>query len=226
MYAVLNSKYIAASQHFTEKDSSRPYTEGIYIEPHPSGGVYIVATNGAALSVFYDAEGSADKDVLVSLNKNFLAEIRKQEEAVVVLEGEPGNSAATLVRKIKAGGLNDYLDVAERGAKHPNWITAIGDVFMDWSFPAWRRVIPRPAEKQPQSFSVQKKVFDMFFKAFGELGLKGVDNHVCLHQSEASGAILVRTEQVPEFLGVAMPVNFNPSFMPDWLESSHELQAA
>lgn len=53
----------------------RQYLTGILIEPAPQGGVYIVATNGAAMGVAFDAEGTASGRILIDPDEAFIMEL-------------------------------------------------------------------------------------------------------------------------------------------------------
>lgn len=54
---------------FRGRSETRYYLKGVRIEPHPSAGVYIVATCGASMLVLHDPEGRAARPVTVRLRK-------------------------------------------------------------------------------------------------------------------------------------------------------------
>ncbi len=71
LHAKVSAKWIPVLRHFmsdlNEEDSYRPRTHGLHIEPHPEGGITVMATNGSMMAVVHDKEGETTKPVRVMI---------------------------------------------------------------------------------------------------------------------------------------------------------------
>lgn len=56
-----NGFLFAAVALFQADDDPRDFLQGVMVEPHPFGGVYIVATDGAQICVAHDPRGECDR---------------------------------------------------------------------------------------------------------------------------------------------------------------------
>ena len=56
----VNAALFAAVRTAMSKEETRYYLRGVFVEPHPYGGVLLVATDGHRLGIAHDPEGSID----------------------------------------------------------------------------------------------------------------------------------------------------------------------
>jgi hypothetical protein len=78
--ARVNSTYLAAITCFAAKNDVRFYLEGVYIAPHPQGGVLIVATDGHCMGLMHDPDGFANAPIILrSPDGDFLKALKARD---------------------------------------------------------------------------------------------------------------------------------------------------
>ena len=142
--ARVNPKYFAAITLFMAKQDVRYYLNGVSVEPHPDGGVLLVATDGHRIGVLHDPDGWCESKFIVgNISKALLlackAKVRKtdlHEAPAALWIGETGSLVVS-------------LPVVAKGetAAHEEPADAFGPLvrfmcktsIVDGKFPDWRR---------------------------------------------------------------------------------------
>lgn len=115
----VNAKFLAACSLFTAKTDDRPYITGVSIEPHRDGGALMVATNGHIILACHDKEAVIESPILVKPGTKMTKRWREGEIEI-------GSDAMILQSGKTAGSL-----------------IAIERLEGEWTFPDWRRNLPR-----------------------------------------------------------------------------------
>ncbi len=71
-HAKISAKWIPVLRHFMSdfENTFSPRTHGLHIQPHPEGGVTVMATNGKMMAIVRDEAGSSTKAVRVAISKD------------------------------------------------------------------------------------------------------------------------------------------------------------
>ena len=128
--ATISAKYLPLlSAARAGKGEIRSMLQGIFIEPHPTKGAYLVATDGHRIAVVYDESATADFPLLIDPDKN-------------VVRASPSADLA------KFDGKQCVLTNGEE-------IVLVGQApLADGIFPNWKAVIPSGEDKLvPASFN-------------------------------------------------------------------------
>ena len=121
--------HTAASTELT-----RYYINGVYIEPAPTGGALLVATNGHRMIVIHDPEGLCTKSAIVKLPRFALAQCKTpkmfttKRRLVINLEQD-----SATVEEVTPPNALDVIQALLTAHK----------VIIDGTFPDWRRVVPQ-----------------------------------------------------------------------------------
>lgn len=178
---------------FTSSDNTRYYLNGVYVEPHPCGGVNLVATDGHRMMVVYDRTGAADSPVIVQLSKEALRACKPK-----------GTKYARDCRVLTVAP--DGLATVYSSADGAEIIVATSkDSLVDGSYPDWRRVLPTGYGQHTGWFN-PRLVAD-FAKAGEDLGAHfDKARHFKMAGGDDGGPCLIRFVSIPEAVGVLMPV--------------------
>jgi DNA polymerase III sliding clamp (beta) subunit (PCNA family) len=188
-------------------EETRYYLNGVHIEAHPSGGAFIVSTDGHRMIVAYDKTGScgAKDSAIVKLHKGVLAACK------------PANKDASR-RRLAIDLSAKTASVCEDGMA----VAVMPDALIDGRFPAWQRVVPKAQVKQararPTAFSAA------FLADWAKIGADisktiGGSATVRVGLSDAVTATVIRYDD-PTIFGLLMPMRttidgFLPPFMSD-----------
>lgn len=190
---------------FISTEETRYCLMGVAIQPAANGAI-CVSTDGHRLGACHDPDGLATEAVIVKLP----SQIR--------MPSMKGLLASPWLVGIGTGGGKGHISVVEPNAKgeEDTALSAIervedcsiriGRAFIDGTFPDWRRVIPKPNEKDIiRGFNAE------YFKAFGK--------HITLRGASPADAHLIEIQTEPNFLGVLMPMRVeSKGKLPDWLD--------
>lgn len=99
-----------------ERDDPRFYLCGVHCEPHPAGGVLLVATDNHRLICVHDADGTCLKPITVLLDKPLLAACGKTRSANPRLKvGLKGDAV------LDEGAIERKQDSCSVEAIYPDW---------------------------------------------------------------------------------------------------------
>jgi hypothetical protein len=140
-------------------DEMRPHLKGVHIEPHPVAGAIMVSTDGRRMVVVHDPEGVCDETKIIKLPRFALAECRVSKMFGMRRRLDIGASAT--ITEV-APGKKATDPKTERAV-----LSAFG-VFVEGTYPDWRRVVP---EAPKGAMASEPVTFDSkYLKAFGDLG--------------------------------------------------------
>lgn len=201
-----STEYIQIVSRFISREETRYYLCGIHFQPHPKGGLVIVATDGHRLGAIYDKDGIFEGDpVTIPFGKDFLKSL-EHRRATHYVWSENISRAKAHSEKIK-----EKFFAIDEPTLSMEYAKAI-----DGTFPDWQRVIPKKVVKTDYFnfnpiYLADFKSTDSKFSAVRIYGGEKMEPH------------LVRIAGIPEFLGILMPMNIhndkefsNP--MPDFVE--------
>jgi hypothetical protein len=123
----------AAVALFQADDDPRDYLQGVFVEPHPLGGVYIAATDGAQICVAVDSLGEAEAPAIYRTDPALLQAAQAPGMAVVAEKG------LLLVRHIDTE-VDERIRLADPEIEDPN------------RFPEWRQVVRNLFTARDQSW--------------------------------------------------------------------------
>ena len=192
---IVNARFLAMASAFQSSDPGRSHLNGVAIQPHPSGkGVFLISTDGHRMAVFHDVDGIAPHDAIFPVTRDMLTAIKAL---------------------VKRAGDTAVVEFADTKAN-------IGDVSLPalvigGTFPAWRRVIPPVAD--PAKFAPLATYNPSYLGAFAFKGWRVKDAPIELFNNDGESPVIIRLPDVPEFLGVLMPVRSTGDIepLPDWL---------
>lgn len=188
---ITRPEFLAAASLMTSKKATRYYIGGVHIEPAPSGGVLLVATNGPSLVVFHDKEGIADGEYTIPVSHYlFTAATHSSDgpkrDQYLQVEGD-------LLSLISPKGKELYLErFSAIDGKFVNWRGVVPNLFVDGiNQLAFDADLLRKYSKVNQIAYGQKK-----------------DPYICMsHGSdEKFSTILVTPVDSKEWFGLSMPV--------------------
>lgn len=134
--ARVNPRYFAGIERFAAVKDVRFYLCGVFIEPHPHGGVTIVATDGCIMAAAYDPDGWCAEPIIVGdITKPLLTACKKR--------GLPSARAEQLWIAKDCAVVSSSAETEPppapfgEAALHSSKISII-----DGKFPDWRRPMP------------------------------------------------------------------------------------
>lgn len=187
---------------FQAKGDIRYYLNGVLVEKHPEKGVYLVATNGHALGVFYDASAeyeAAAPYVIVDLAPAAAMHCKAKRPNPL-----PRKVSVEIADPDKVRGAARIVD--KNGAE---FFIQPGNCLIDGKFPDWRRVVP-PFEKMVRGLPARinhtylRQVFDVA-AAKENRDFCGIASFV-ESGKEDSGVAVFHWETVPNGCALVMPM--------------------
>jgi DNA polymerase-3 subunit beta len=183
---------IAHSAVSTEE--TRYYLNGVFVAPHPNGGVVAVATDGHRLVAAHDEDGEATESAIVMMEKNGLAMCLRGREAA--------RRILSIDTAANTGAFTDIVDAKEVK------IGSIGVTIIDGVFPDWFRVLP-PAIKQkdvkPVAFN-PRYLKDLAALAIDVMKHESAAISMQLWPSDGGSAVLVRWPGFDAVVALLMPM--------------------
>lgn len=193
--------------HFVGAETTRYYLEAVHVEPvaaEVGGGVVLVATDGHRLGAYWDANGKAARPVSISVpnHAGFEHMVHRWRLGDFSMHEGMGpdarvftahHSAEVAFAEIALGCEND-------GSEH---------------FPNWRKVVPWGLMKVQGGTRAEFnwRVVESFAAAFADDEIDDYDGGTIpaarvpmVFGDEPTGPQLVLRDDVPDFIGVVMPV--------------------
>lgn len=201
-------------------DPHRVYLHCVRVEPCSNGAV-MVATNGHILAAYYNEGEGVQIDKARSLTLAAITQIKKAllPAKAAIGRHDPENLVATITESQFT-----LLDLVS-GRKFIQFFAANPFMGAEFSFPDWRRVIPR---LDAQKHAGTRDAFNLeLFSALAETLPKGGRCAAIYQESLGSPAIVCGA---PGWLGVIMPMRIDPAAnnpAPIWFFDNQEaLRAA
>jgi Ftsk gamma domain len=203
----LKARLVAAICKFKATHDIRYYLNGVYVEPSPDGGAYIVGTNGHALGLWYDPSAEVERAIILRIEKKL----------------EAACAGAETKRLLVLDGRLAVVDKTEEIYIQPNGGGTAGIPFeISGKFPDWRKVIPE--------VDYQRRIYDVFRPEYlahvGQALRIGTNQDkfsaIALNQRSSGAAIVAMSTSAVEgannFIGVVMPMREDNGIkQPAWL---------
>lgn len=191
-----SAKAVHLVSHYMAQADIRYYLNGIYGEPAPGGGAFLVATDGHQMGVFYDAEALCTEPVLFRLTKDGVAACKPKRRVYnQVVEINPETQ-----RLIVMGAQTPGSDPHEELYLQP------GKCFVEGKFPDWRRVLkPFMTGKPAESVTVNARYMAKFFTATKHHCGANFSGLSMFFKSDTDAILLVNA-YIPEFQVLIMPM--------------------
>lgn len=125
----INSGLFYAAHIFASTEETRYYLNGVYVEPHPKGGVTMTATDGHRLACIYDRDGSTDRPLILTFDKKDLAKLKPSPST-------ENHELVTSGSEMTHGKFRIDLNTEKGEAKSCFFASEI-----DGTFPAYKKVI-------------------------------------------------------------------------------------
>lgn len=114
-------------------DEGRMYLTDVFIDPHHDKGVYVVATNGATMAIYYDESGSSNKPWRVSVSPDFERSIKNKKTETVHFDDEFGwvSQRFESTNEFDSPLPADVLYRIEKQSKFVEWSSVLVEVAPD-----------------------------------------------------------------------------------------------
>lgn len=213
--SVCAKRFYAALQ-FISTEETRYYLNGVFIEPHPDGGVIMAASDGHLLAAV------RDKSAYITGDGGWICPV-------------PKGPFTTALKRKTAGtlhfvGSSVYLTDAILGQDatspefDPTKITAQHNAIayakpVDGTFPDWRRLIPSATPDTSTRIVLNGKHFDQFTKAVAALAEDGTPELSIAMPRDMQSPIVIQSGRATDFFGLVMPMREQQKAepTPDWL---------
>ena len=176
----------------------RYYLNGIMVCPRAEGGVFVVGCDGHVMGIMADptahVEGLPEGGVIIRVSRGLLSAAAKRKSIM----GTPCSVVLTERR------LSIAWDFDVEATDFETHVQA-GNLFIEGKFPDWRKVLPDFTQ-------LQRAVSDDFNGhllakfALPKSGDGRGFSSMRLWQREKNASIVVQRTDVPEFIGVLMPM--------------------
>lgn len=112
---------------YVSKEKTRYYLMGVYVTPHPEGGVLMVATNGHVAIAIHDESGYCAAPAIVEVSKPVLAACKPKKDCKTRLRADMG----------------EVIVYVQQGKFEEEAIAISSRPFIEGTYPDYRRVFPR-----------------------------------------------------------------------------------
>lgn len=193
----INANLFRIAYSCVSKEETRYYLNGVFVEPHPQGGVTLTTTDGHRLLSLYDENGFADESAIIALDTKLCKAKRYCSRFISI---ETGSDSATILE-----GMGDVYD--------PDVFAPVATEYkvrIDGTFPDYRRVVP----STPDMANLAAPNFNgSYVGDFGAIG-----RELSLHfggsktgimrvvSSDIGGPALILWSAVSQAFGVLMPM--------------------
>lgn len=230
----VDAKRFAAAHIFSSHEITRYYLNGVYVEPHPDGGVIMIATDGHKLGAVLDPDGYADAPSICYAPAALVSACGKRPKSIEKNPGDLhflGNTAFLTAKAFRAKDGEDEPDPRDIGRFHiwTGYAPAI-----DGAYPDYRRVLPTGESVKQMDFSGGAPWFSVngdYVKPFADavkliMDVKFTPGLTFVVTDRAS-PIGIHSESVPSFFGVLMPLRAHSSRpeIPAWINPKKDIAA-
>lgn len=192
---------------FTGREETRFRLSGVLIEPHPTQGVLMVATDGYRLIVIHDEDGFAKEKIIVRMDKKNLSLCR--ERLIGIDQGKELFDRREI--EVSADGTAVVLLEGKRIGKQENAV-------LNEQFPNWRRVLPTGITEKPTLTALSGRFLGDFSAAAKRLtGSEGL--FFAPHEQEP---FIVNFSDNAKAFGIMMPMESDEIVvgLPDFMKKA------
>ncbi|MBX9902141.1 MAG: hypothetical protein K2Y28_15295 [Burkholderiaceae bacterium] len=191
------AKYLKLLHPFMAKNEIRYYLEGIYVEPHPDGGVTLVATDGKAMICIRDIKGHCDNSRIIKITPDAI----RKSGATHLTGCETFCTVDEDTQRLTIGAF--YPDMSGNQLVEEYYIQP-NKCFIEGKFPDWRKILPDfdgLTEKIDSAMNLNL-IRNLIQMGLSKMGF----NAVRFWGSGTNGVVVVQFENHPEVVALIMPM--------------------
>lgn len=215
--ARVNPRYFAGIERFAAVKDVRFYLCGVFIEPHPHGGVTIVATDGRIMAAAHDPDGWCAEPIIVGdITKPLLSACKKR--------GLPSARAEQLWIAKDCAVVSSSAETEPppapfgEAALHSSKISII-----DGKFPDWRRVMPLERQVAPTEFPPVRPEYMATVSEALQIMQDSKYSSMRLYADGDALSVVIRTldaDLMDRFVALVMPAHADqlPTVVPEFVK--------
>lgn len=191
-----SAKAVHMVSHYMAQQDIRYYLNGIYAEPAPGGGAFLVGTDGHQMAVFYDADALCTGSVLFQPTKAAIAACKPSRRSYKKLVQINPETQRLMV----------WHSVDQNIDPHEELYIQPGKCFVDGKFPEWKRVFkPFANGAACESICVNAAYLAKFHTAI-KAHVDSRTHGVSMFFKSETDAIVLTNDTLPEFHVLLMPM--------------------
>jgi hypothetical protein len=188
----------------------RGYLEGVRIEPHHERGAVAVATNGHILAAMHDPDGVCDEPMTVRCTEDFLLACKASKR---------DDYAAKRMVMVDSGLAKViFTDLTRAAIKDGDIYVLPNSPALEGQYPDWQKILSNGKDLEKSMSACICASYLRKFTAVAGKDFAAMQFWQSREVDRSSSPVYVQIEQIPEFIGVIMPLaSGNVSFPPAWL---------
>lgn len=214
-----NAAFYNTAMLCASTEETRYYLIGVNVEPHPTRGVILTATDGHVLLSIHDVNGYADTTAIVHLSPEAAKSCKVQKNDLRDIEID--GTTARIVEIVRDGDSREVIRTVAISEK----------CLVDGTFPAWRRVVPSLPTEHTGYAPFSATICTTLAKVAIELaGTKGTPTHpttFCVVSGDKKSPAITLFPASNHAFAVVMPKGSSDEApaMPDWFVAVAPKQA-
>ncbi|RCK20106.1 hypothetical protein TH8_19810 [Thalassospira profundimaris] len=210
------AKRFYAAWQFISTEETRYYLNGVFIEPHPDGGVLMVATDGHVFAAVHDRTAYIEGDGgwICSVPKSpFTSALKRRDAGTLHFVG---NTTYLTDSIIGIDARHCRFDPTKITEQHKAIAYAPP---IDGTFPDWRKIVPQGEAKPTHRFAINGRHFEKFTKAIETLSESKCAALSFSTPKDGQSPILIQSGNARDFFGIVMPMrdDYVAEDAPEWL---------
>lgn len=207
----VTARIFAAIAKFTATRDIRYYLEGVYLEPHPEGGAYIIGTDGHTMGVWLDHTATGvERPIIIKTTTKLLQACQGSDmRRLTVLDGR----LAVVLETDQLKPTSElYIDPIEIKTTDRIYFEIPG------KFPDWRKVVPASTEQGLKGF-VMPSYLNRVHEAvkIGSVNA-GKFDAIQFMQADKDKGVLAVCSSEPNYFAVIMPMRHEHTKLPRWVQ--------
>lgn len=200
---------LAYLSHFMAKRDIRYYLNGVCFTPLPpkaGGGVLGAATNGQAIGLWYDPNGTADRKVIATISKQMAAACKKPETFIENIDGR----LTCVQRKAKEQGIGWEIYTQPTGKPLEHIKSRVERWEIEGTYPDLTRVVLDPSYYDQGFEGVFNSKYLGILQRAAAVGsdstAKKFGAGITMRQRHKDDGIFVTFDLIPEAMAIVMPM--------------------
>ena len=204
--AIFNAKYLRWLMPIAGKERTRPYIQGVAVQP-TNDGCYVVATTGTALGAVVDSAGYTKKPIIIGAAPYSVLLAKQARATKRIALPVPRWAVIRDDALFIVECSREEAESATDALNDPRIVSAQPRALIDATFPDWRRLVR--TEKQADDWAAFNPAVLSVFKGVAS-------GHVTVAITSSTGPAIVSCQEAPEFFGLVMPMRATKPEMPAW----------
>lgn len=206
----ITAKYIPLLAEFMGHQDIRYYLNAILVEPNQNGGITLIATDGHAMAIIQDLNGSTNGTWICAMPQKIISACSLKERKNKIFSG------AKVLKLIgEVGHVLGAVDADAASIGRYHLETAYCEV-IEAKPVGWRKVIPTKF-KPCKQVGINASLLSKIQKACRDRGSDISPIEIFLN--DKNNAVVVRPAAVPEMVVIIMPMrsDMKEPAIPNWL---------